>query len=87
MTNLDTILTQIANKHLYIDTLETRNCDQLDFHEVAVWSVRKALEAAYLIGVAEGVHGARHRGAPLGTDSFPCHPYGAVSYRLKDDRP
>ena len=36
MTNLDTILTQIANKHLYIDTLETRNCDQLDFHEVAV---------------------------------------------------
>ena len=54
MTDLDSILTQIASEHLFIDTLETRKRDQLDFHDVAVWSVRKALEAAYLAGVAEG---------------------------------
>ena len=54
MTNLDQILTQIANQHLGIETLATRNSDSLDFHDVAVWCVRDALEAAFKAGVEEG---------------------------------
>jgi hypothetical protein len=63
MTDLDQLLAQIASQHLGIDTLETRNSDSLDFHDVAVWTLREALEAAYLAGVAEGatsaINGAR----------------------------
>lgn len=40
----------IARKHLSIETLETRRSDRLDFHEVAVWGVQAALDAAYEAG-------------------------------------
>ncbi len=46
------LLADIAQKHLFIETLETRNWDQLDFHEVSVWGVKAALEAAYAAGLA-----------------------------------
>jgi len=36
-----------------METLETRNSDGLDFHEVSVWGVKKALEMAYELGRAE----------------------------------
>ena len=49
--NLDNLFSDIAKKHLYIDTLETRNSDSLDFHEVSVWAVKNALEAAYEAGL------------------------------------
>lgn len=45
------ILDQIARDHLSIPTLHTRNLDSLDFHVLAVWSIRKALLAAYLAGM------------------------------------
>ncbi|MGX0879451.1 hypothetical protein ACSSV4_004160 [Roseovarius sp. MBR-154] len=49
----DALLLEIAAKHFYsIETLETRNSDRLDFHDVAVWSIRAALEEAYAAGVA-----------------------------------
>jgi hypothetical protein len=38
--------TAIAKEHLQIETLETRLSDSLDFHDVSVWGVRDALEAA-----------------------------------------
>lgn len=41
---------KIAEEHLYIETLETRNMDSDDFSEVAVWAVKAALEAAYKLG-------------------------------------
>ena len=44
------LFTQIAREHLDIETLETRKMDGLDFHEVAVWQVEKALRAAYEAG-------------------------------------
>jgi len=47
---IDQLLTEIANKHLNLETLETRNSDSLDFQEVAVWSLKDALEAAYESG-------------------------------------
>ena len=53
MSQIDTILTLIAQKHLGIDTLQTRHADSLDFHDLAVWSVKTALEAAYLAGMVD----------------------------------
>ena len=40
----------IAREHLGIPTLEVRRSDALDFHEVAVWSVADALDAALQAG-------------------------------------
>ncbi|MBU9314539.1 hypothetical protein LWS69_03380 [Bordetella hinzii] len=48
--DIDRQLQQIALDHLFIDTLETRNSDRLDFHEVSVWPVKSALMAAYQAG-------------------------------------
>ena len=42
----DALLLEIAERHLFVETLETRNSDSLDFHEHAVWAIRSALEAA-----------------------------------------
>jgi hypothetical protein len=47
---LETLLQQIALDHLFIETLETRNSDRMDFHEVSVWGVKSALIAAYEAG-------------------------------------
>lgn len=43
-------LEQIAKQYLNVPTLERRNTDSLDFHEVSVWSLKAALEAAYQAG-------------------------------------
>lgn len=45
----------IAKEILHIETLETRNSDRLDFPDMAVWSVKEALLAAYLAGMAKGL--------------------------------
>ena len=50
MNPIDTLLADIAQKHLDIETLDTRKSDRLDFHEVAVWNLKEALEAAYRAG-------------------------------------
>ncbi len=55
MSQIDTILTLIAQKHLGIDTLQTRHADSLDFHDTAVWCIRDALEAAFKAGIEVGV--------------------------------
>jgi len=54
MTNdLRTTLLEIATRHITnVETLETRRSDSLDFHDVAVWELRAALEAAYRAGQA-----------------------------------
>ncbi len=41
---------KIAREILDLETLETRKSDSLDFHDMAVWEIRKALEAAYEAG-------------------------------------
>jgi hypothetical protein len=40
----------IAQKHLFIETLEQRMSDSLDFHEVSVWGVEAALKEAFEAG-------------------------------------
>ena len=42
----DQLLTEIAKKHLSLETLETRNSDSLDFHDMAVWAIKDALQEA-----------------------------------------
>lgn len=48
---LNQLLEQIAKRHLFIDTLETQSSDRLDFHDVSVWGVKAALQAAYEAGL------------------------------------
>jgi len=48
------ILTQIAQKHLHLETLETRKSGSLDFHDLAVWSIEAALKAAFEAGRVAG---------------------------------
>ena len=51
----DALLLEIAQKHFPdLETLETRNSDGLDFHDVAVWAIRAALENAYEAGRIAG---------------------------------
>ena len=55
MNEIDSLLTLIAQKHLGIDTLQTRHSDSLDFHESAVWCIRDALETAFKAGIEVGI--------------------------------
>ena len=48
----DALILEIAKRQFFIETLETRERDSLDFHDVAVWSIRAALEEAYEAGRA-----------------------------------
>ena len=50
MDERDKSLADIASRHLHLETLDTRNSDSLDFHNMAVWSIKAALEAAYEAG-------------------------------------
>ena len=48
--DVDAQLASIARRAMDIPTLDTRNSDGLDFHEVAVWEILKALRLAYRAG-------------------------------------
>jgi len=49
------ILEAIAKKYFYnVPTLDTRGRDALDFHDIGVGALRRALEAAYNAGKAVG---------------------------------
>jgi hypothetical protein len=44
------LLEQIARQHLSVQTLQTQHADRLDFHEVSVWGIEAALQAAFAAG-------------------------------------
>ena len=46
----DAAIQNIARDLLGIETLDTRKSDSLDFHDLAVWSIRDALAAAFEAG-------------------------------------
>lgn len=46
------IVTRIAQEELYVETLDRRWSDSLDFYDVSVWSLKEALEKAYQAGRA-----------------------------------
>jgi hypothetical protein len=54
MSHNEELITKIANDVLNIDSLETQNSDDLDFHNVAVWEVKQALEKAFALGIERG---------------------------------
>ena len=68
MSQIDTILTLIAQKHLGIETLRTRNSDSLDFHDTAVWCLKDALEAAFKAGVELGASSPKATEAEIAKD-------------------
>ena len=47
---LDALLETIASEELAIPTLATRGRDALDFHDVGVVSLKRALRRAYVAG-------------------------------------
>jgi hypothetical protein len=49
-TRKDEAVERIAREVLMVETLERRHRDGLDFHDLAVWTLRSALEAAYEAG-------------------------------------
>jgi hypothetical protein len=49
-----------AQRQFRIETLETQNWDRLDFHDVAVWSIRAALEEAFEAGRRAGASETQH---------------------------
>ena len=52
---LDKVLIDIAQKHFpSVETLEVRNSDSLDFHDVYVESIRDALKDAFTAGMVAG---------------------------------
>ena len=50
----DAELLAIAQRQFRIETLETQNWDRLDFHDVAVWAIRAALEESFEAGRRAG---------------------------------
>jgi hypothetical protein len=49
----DKVILQIAKKHFDLKDLKTRKSDSADFHDVAVWSIKQALEDAFEAGKNE----------------------------------
>jgi len=47
------LLEEIAQEHLGVETLEIRKSDSLDFHDLSVWQIKKALESAYQCGMGD----------------------------------
>ena len=43
-------------KQLGLETLETRRRDALDFHDLAVWTIRDAIQTAFNAGYDAGFH-------------------------------
>lgn len=47
---LNALLTEIAKEELLVETLKKRWSDNLDFYDVSVWGIKRALERAYEAG-------------------------------------
>jgi hypothetical protein len=82
MKHFDTILTDIAVKHLRIPTLEERRSDRLDFHSVSVWGVRAALRAAFEAGATSALpRPGPARELPTPYDAYEIHGVASVNER------
>jgi hypothetical protein len=40
----------VFNCFTSIDSIENQNSDRLDFHDVAIWEIKEAIETAYRLG-------------------------------------
>lgn len=48
--SVEKILEKIAKDILFVETLETRNSDGLDFYDISVWGLKRTLLQAYKLG-------------------------------------
>lgn len=48
-------LQKIASRHLRVRDVTIRNREQIEHHELAVWQLREALEAAWIAGHSHGL--------------------------------
>ena len=69
----DILFAAIARRYLGIPTLETRRSDSLDFHDVAVWQLKAALQAAYDARVKTGPLPMPDSGLPTPFDAYEIH--------------
>ena len=53
MSHKEEQLAAVAKEVFGVESLETKNRDSEDFHEVAVWDLKQALEKAFQLGVEE----------------------------------
>lgn len=51
--HINKIIERIALMEFFVPTLRTRHRDDLDFHEVSVWQIERALRAAYEAGARD----------------------------------
>lgn len=55
-------ITKIVQNNFYgIETIKTRNSDSLDFHDVAIWSIRSAIVEAYNTGYTQAIQDKNQR--------------------------
>ena len=54
VVNKDKAFEIIVKYYADIDTLETRHSDELDFHDIAVWTLKNCMEEAYKLGFKVG---------------------------------
>ena len=78
MKPLDQLFADIAREHLNIETLKPRRRDALDFHDVAVWSVKAALAAAFDAG-------AKAASPPCAEPSQTCRPASTITKSSRAD--
>lgn len=50
MKSRSELIAEIAKRYLCVQTLRCQNSDSLDFHDLSVWSIEAALEAAFVAG-------------------------------------
>lgn len=79
-------LAQIAREELGIETLEVRGRDRLDFHDVGVAGLRRALERAYEMGRDRAQIGRPHSPEPPGGPSVGTSERGQSSPRTPPRR-
>lgn len=48
------IIEKIARRDLGMETLKTRNSDRLDFHDLHVGAIKRALDNAFIAGMTQG---------------------------------
>jgi hypothetical protein len=90
-SDVDAVLAKIASDFLGLETLEPRHSDRLDFHELSVISLKKALKAAFEAG-KNYRHGESvkendnpHPGAPAYEAALKEFAYRALSAEMESE--
>jgi len=67
-----------ATKVIHLETLESRNSDSLDFHEIAVWNIKTIINKAFEAGREVEIQRNKKREARSGRRYRLLHVYGST---------